>query len=345
MRMSAIPRSAVENLVRLCKRLGKDPLLVQAGGGNISVKASDNLALIKASGLRLKDVTLARGWAAADLAALRRELPRLAKLRSASRRDAAYVELLARAGKSPPWRISLEAGFHALMPEPYVAHVHSVAGLILSTIPAGEARERIRRALGPGVSVRTVPPSVPGAELTVEFDRILRNGGGGSASLWLLKNHGVVWGAASVSRLLALSRRFEKRFGAAFKLPRYPMPHEAGSRECRMEGREEPGRRTLCFCRWPSCRFHPRALFPDLVVYFHHANGWGPELKKVSSRRVSILAKNDEDFRNKTEVFFAHALVSTLSRPGGLRALPPAVAKAIAGLTTEKIRLKQAARK
>ena len=56
----------ITNLVRISKYAGERFDLIQAGGGNSSVKLSDNSMLIKASGFLLSDLTFERGYAKVD---------------------------------------------------------------------------------------------------------------------------------------------------------------------------------------------------------------------------------------------------------------------------------------
>jgi len=103
----------------------------------------------------------------------------------------------------------------------------------------------------------------------------------------------------------------------------------------------------LSLRHWPDCSFDLRPLFPDFVVYF---NLWGrgkPDLIKDSACLVRVYAKDAKNLREKSETFFAHALVSTIAPWLGLRLrrLPGPAVRAIAGLETERLRVKQAAAK
>jgi NAD(P)-dependent dehydrogenase (short-subunit alcohol dehydrogenase family)/rhamnose utilization protein RhaD (predicted bifunctional aldolase and dehydrogenase) len=54
---------ALADLIRISNLVGKDPALVQGGGGNTSVKTADGKYMyIKASGTALKDMSETRGW-------------------------------------------------------------------------------------------------------------------------------------------------------------------------------------------------------------------------------------------------------------------------------------------
>ncbi len=54
---------ALADLIKISNVTGKDPTLVQGGGGNTSVKTGDGKYMyIKASGTALKDMGKTRGW-------------------------------------------------------------------------------------------------------------------------------------------------------------------------------------------------------------------------------------------------------------------------------------------
>src|SRR4051812_18710409 len=122
-------------LVKLCRRFGKDPLRVQAAGGNVSVKTGRDELVIKASGSRLNQMTPSSGWAVADQTLISRSLPKIAAVSSPSRRERSYAGLLGHASKTPGRRVSMETGFHAVLPETYVVHLHSLVGMLLGMMP------------------------------------------------------------------------------------------------------------------------------------------------------------------------------------------------------------------
>jgi len=325
-------RSPLAELVDLCRHLGKDLFLVQAGGGNISVKTGKDSMIIKASGVRLSDVGARRGWAEADAKGLREGLRKIADLASPAGRDRTYAKLLTRVGKTPGWRVSMESGFHALLPDRVVAHVHSLAGVLLGFLPEAAVRKKITNALGCAIDVYLVPVCVPGADLTLRMRGRKR---ADRPCLWILKNHGIVWGAQTAGEVRALSARFERAFRYQFGLSRYETPRWVKS------GSELFSWNVF---RWPECRFDLRPLFPDFVVYF---SLWGRgkiDLLQTSPRSLKVAARDAKSFRTKSETLFAHAVVSTAAHQCGLplRRLPRGIIRAIDRLETERLRVKQA---
>ena len=331
--------SALRTLIALSRRLGRDRLLAQAGGGNISVKLGPGSMLIKASGSRLEDVEIKNGWVEADASALRAGLPRLARLKTALARELGYASLVGRAARGPGGRPSMEAGFHAVIPDACVAHVHSAAGILLAMRPEKEALRRARAAAGPGVEVRFLPACVPGLELTRLVARSLSKGAArGTVSLWLLRNHGLIWAADSPEALLAASGRFERALRAELGLGAFKPPHAAGARGCSRRTAPD-GWAELCVCSWPKARLDAEPLFPDFAIYFHALDGKLQGLK-AAGRSLSVQGPDARRRRDRAEVYYLHALTATLAKPRLV--LPRALALTIRGLETERLRLKQA---
>lgn len=202
--MTPAPPSDFEALKRLSAAIGADDSLVQAAGGNTSLKTDDTL-WIKASGVWLSQVMTREGFVAVDRARL---LADLAHAPERTEDPSAYAH-------GEALRPSIETTLHALMPHRVVLHVHSVDAIArLCVEEAGEAlgllegRKDVRTAL--------VPYARPGLPLTKAVQAALQETGDSTNTL-LLRNHGLVVGAdtveeaqdrlARVVRTLALSPR------------------------------------------------------------------------------------------------------------------------------------------
>src|SRR5258707_11812045 len=114
-----------EEIIRLSVELGRNPLLVQGPGGNISIKR-DGVLWVKASGTWLADAGTRNLFVPVDLQLLRRAIAEQAEdpVRPA-RLDGGPTGL----------KPSIETTLHALLPHPVVVHVHSVATLALAIRP------------------------------------------------------------------------------------------------------------------------------------------------------------------------------------------------------------------
>ena len=217
-----------ESVTRFCVQVGSDPLLVQAGGGNVSWK-EQGVLWIKGSGMWLADAADRDVFAPVDLNAIRQALA------------AGALSYKPQTMPGSDLRPSIETLLHGLMPHRFVAHLHAVEPLA----------HLVRRRL-PDVSdsdmegLALVPYATPGEELAGAVAKALA--GSGEVHSLLLANHGVVVGADDMeslqARLDALLRRFaapvigtvspassrpssrSSSTGASTRAPSAPLAHE-----------------------------------------------------------------------------------------------------------------------
>ncbi len=159
----------MDDFLRLCRRLGQLEELAQAGGGNISVKISDTISIIKSSGVSLSDVTRDKGYTLYDHATLAANL------------DVPLTSVVV-TGPAP----SLETYFHCFLKR-IVVHLHPTAML-----PA---------LCKPGV-VNAIPYRKPGIELAKEIKTAW-----GGWQVILLQNHGMIVTGDTVDEVLDLCAR------------------------------------------------------------------------------------------------------------------------------------------
>lgn len=202
-------------LARLSRPWGADPLLAQGAGGNVSFK-SDGRLLIKRSGWRLRDLSAEEGWAEVDLRGVRSWFGALPRDATASiEQEARYLRVIGIGGGTRP---SMESGLHALLPHGWVAHLHSVAGVVLAMHSQAEARRILRRAGLQAVDLGRVPPAAPGMELALQVSRLTPRPSPTRPLLALLANHGVVWAARDPLWLQQAVARFERVARSRFRL-------------------------------------------------------------------------------------------------------------------------------
>ncbi len=184
---------ALDRLRALSARVGADPLLVQAAGGNTSLK-DDGVLWIKASGTWLRDAQARDIFVPVDHGAL---------LQALARRDPAadaclpFVRTdLATTGLRP----SIETIVHALMPQRVVVHVHCVNTIAWAIRADAEARLAERLA---GFSWAFIPYARPGLPLADGIAARMRPG----IDVLVLGNHGLVVAADDVRDAEALLDR------------------------------------------------------------------------------------------------------------------------------------------
>ena len=172
--------------------IGADPTVVQAAGGNTSVKVDDML-WVKASGLQLKDAL------AQDIFVPLRQSGVRARI-DAGEDEPAKPEVLA--GSLRP---SIETSLHALLPHKFVSHTHSVAGIAFAASADGKVQVAPRLA---GLAWQWIPYVMPGVPLTRTIAKALTDR---PADVLVLQNHGLVYGAGSIEALEELHRELEAR--------------------------------------------------------------------------------------------------------------------------------------
>lgn len=178
----------------LSQQIGSDPLLVQGPGGNTSIKIDDQM-WIKASGTLLADALQSDIFVAVDPA---RAMLELDGAGDGSCRSA----LIDPAGQLRP---SIETTFHAMFPQKFVFHFHSVATICHAITVEG--RESLAKKLG-GLSWVSAPYRKPGIPLSLAIREAI---GSKRVEVVVLENHGVIVAADSIDQIRTLIDDVEAR--------------------------------------------------------------------------------------------------------------------------------------
>ena len=180
----------LDRLRALSAKVGSDPLLVQAAGGNTSLK-DEGVMWIKASGTWLKDAATRDIFVPLDHAAI---LAALAKDDPACESCTAFVRTdLNSTGLRP----SIETTVHALMPQRVVVHVHCVNTIAWAIRADGE--QRLAEKLE-GFDWAWIPYARPGLPLAGAIQSRMREG----VNVLVLGNHGLAVAADTVEGAEAL---------------------------------------------------------------------------------------------------------------------------------------------
>lgn len=181
------------SLRALSARLGSDALLVQAAGGNTSIK-QDGLMWIKASGTWLLDAMSKDIFVPLDLNALSKALsensPDCENCLPFVRQDLNTLGL----------RPSIETSVHGLMPHSVVLHVHCVNTIAWAI--RTDAEQQLAKKLV-GLNWSFIPYARPGLQLCQAISKHLKPG----SNVMVLQNHGLAVAAKTVAEaetLLAL---------------------------------------------------------------------------------------------------------------------------------------------
>lgn len=183
----------LSRLRRFSARTGADPLLVQAAGGNTSLK-QDGVMWIKASGTWLKDAVARDIMVPVDHAAL---MTALSRNDPACETCATFIRTDLNADGLRP---SIETTVHALMPQKVVVHVHCVNTIAWAIRTDAERllRERLR-----GFRWAFIPYARPGLPLAAAISARLTPG----LDVLVLGNHGLAVAGDTVEQVGALLNR------------------------------------------------------------------------------------------------------------------------------------------
>ncbi len=203
-----MPTTEFQRLLELSADVGADPALVQAAGGNTSIKQQGTL-WIKASGTWLMNALTSEIMVPVALTPL---------LRALEENDpkAERAESFVAADKNPEGlRPSIETTVHAALPQKVVVHVHCIETIAVAL--RVDAIDLLTSLLG-NFNWRYVPYIRPGLPLSRSIVDCLYDESGRPADVIVLGNHGLVVAAESVDAANKLLRSV----CAALKQPARP---------------------------------------------------------------------------------------------------------------------------
>jgi len=301
---------ALADLIRVSNLVGKDPTLVQGGGGNTSVKTSDGKYMyIKASGTALKDMSETRGWRRMHLDSVLAIIKdkSIAKLQTQTREVEVVNRLLLACddGITSGARPSVEAHLHGLL-DKCVIHLHPSA--VSAYLNAKEGKAKLERLFrGEKTQPLWVPYVDPGFTLARKIGKLVedyRRQFKRMPRILFLDKHGLFVTAPTAGATLRLVRRVIERCGATLRLPaaaRTSPPDRAQVREAGFCVRKAFFKATGTYCPvtytddrivagFERCEDAKRllscgALTPDELVYANGPAMW------VDRCDAEVLAK------------------------------------------------------
>jgi rhamnose utilization protein RhaD (predicted bifunctional aldolase and dehydrogenase) len=183
---------SMAQLVELSARLGKNLDLVQAGGGNTSIKDTGTL-WVKASGKWLSHAAEDDMFLPVPMADIERQL---------AAQDERFPEY--QTGSGAVLRPSVETAVHAVIPHKIVIHVHSVRTIAWAAQMNGSQG---MASLMAGLNWSWIPYTHPGIPLAIT----IRNIRSKPLDVLILENHGLVVGAETCPKAEALLQEVERR--------------------------------------------------------------------------------------------------------------------------------------
>src|SRR5213594_3119359 len=171
-------------LVYLSNLIGREPRLVQPGGGNTSIKVGDSL-LVKGSGTDLRTVG-GEGFTRLSLSAL-------TALRTAERMlDVDMMRFMARAMLTDGPAPSVETPLHSLLPHRVIAHTHDVPTMSITNVSDAVAARLVAELFAGEIVF--VPYARPGFPLARAVSGIVDRLPQKAIGLALAHHGLVVWG-------------------------------------------------------------------------------------------------------------------------------------------------------
>ena len=200
-----------KEFITICTRIGNEYTWVQGTGGNISVKVSDTEMLIKASGMSISDIRDDKGLVKVRYREILRSI-------AGNSKDAEYDKILNNASDNG-LRPSMETVVHSVLGK-YVVHTHPVSVNMIACLEEGEYI--LRKILG--VDFIWVKYCAPGAELSREIFRIMKNYDVSRDLVIIMQNHGMIISTEDITRNFGLNREVISKADKYLEeknLPRY----------------------------------------------------------------------------------------------------------------------------
>ncbi len=188
--------SLPKEFIKLSAEIGRNLDLVQGAGGNTSFKDNDIL-WVKASGCWLSDAEKKNIFVPVNYSGI---LDRL----NNNEKDPVTPEILDVGCEYNKLKPSIETSLHALMPHRYVIHTHSIN--VLANVIVRDGKVKISKMLK-GLRWVWVPYVRPGLPLTHAVKLASKS----QPDVIVLENHGIVFGAESVGKIIQLMNDIEAR--------------------------------------------------------------------------------------------------------------------------------------
>jgi len=190
--------------------------LVQAGGGNTSVKLDDHRMLVKASGINLTEVTLDNGYVAVDYIFIRTFLSgfSLTKL-DKKQREVVANESMQSSKLSAKGKPSIETFLHAML-STYTLHTHPVSVNILAS--QGNWKEALSDIWPNAIFV---PYQTPGIDLAMAMSDELNAYvviHGYFPKVVFLQNHGLIVSSNNPTEVVKLTDQVSQAIERHLKL-------------------------------------------------------------------------------------------------------------------------------
>ena len=193
----------------LSYRIGKDLSLIQASGGNTSIKVEE-VMWVKASGKQLKNAFNENIFVAVDFNKIRKQLAI-----NKSNRDIKFSNIC-----GANLRPSIETSLHAVMPNKVVIHTHAVDVIAITLL--NDSLDYLKKSLK-GINWKFIPYYKPGIPLANAIIKELRTD---PPNVLILGNHGLVVGEETIEKAEELHSEIISRLRTKTRIQEIPNIHK-----------------------------------------------------------------------------------------------------------------------
>ena len=179
----------LKNFVEISKYAGERFDLVQAAGGNSSVKLKNGEMIIKASGFSLSDVSKNSGYSKVDSRKIANILKNKTIIKEADKKKREFLakELVEKATLDKKNRPSIETLLHSTLYK-YTLHTHPA---VVNMIVIQKEWKKILVSIFKNENIALISYKTPGIDLALELDKVL-NTFAISPKIIFLQNHGLI---------------------------------------------------------------------------------------------------------------------------------------------------------
>ncbi|AUP79386.1 class II aldolase/adducin family protein [Flavivirga eckloniae] len=200
-------KEELEKFIAMSNYAGERYDLIQAGGGNTSVKLDNGEMIIKASGFLLSEVDENTGYALVDNAKILNiiEDPKIINITNKRLRDQKGAEAVNNAKTVKGPRPSIETYLHAILCK-YTLHVHAIAVNMLTSVKNWKL---LLENIAPDILF--VNYETPGIDLAIEMKKeitLYENRCNCKPSIICLQNHGLIITSDDFESIQELTENF-----------------------------------------------------------------------------------------------------------------------------------------
>lgn len=213
-------KDELKKIIDISRDIGQCLDLVQGAGGNFSIKIDKRKMLIKASGLRMSEISENNGLVAVDYGKISKYYDDFKPFSASELNSIDFINscVLEKIG-SEKYKPSIETGFHALLGK-YVIHTHSVYANIIACALNGESLlEKIFQDFG--IDIIWLSYSNPGLQLALcvkeavdkyksKYNKI--------PEAILMQNHGLIVSGNNLNGVFKLHNEIQETIKARLNL-------------------------------------------------------------------------------------------------------------------------------